>query len=169
MNRHQVEALTRTNSLQNCTACSSDRSLARPVRNAKLCGSVLAQSQTCSDGMALVRLEREQGNQSLCFSSRPFVLCGLPVRPLAPGQLIMSGGTATSSFRSTVPRVRCSLWPRLDCADFSRTLAVLQKSQTIWFRSASEIWARNRPSAAAVSTPPPAGRRIATVTDCCAR
>src|SRR5437867_9760662 len=36
----------------------------------------------------LVRLKREGGPQSLCFSSRPFVLCGLPVRPLPAGQLI---------------------------------------------------------------------------------
>ena len=29
-------------------------------------------------GIELVRIRREQQNQDLCFSSRPFVLCGLP-------------------------------------------------------------------------------------------
>ena len=38
--------------------------------------------------MALVRSNRDGGNQNLCFSSRPFVLCGLPLRPLPPGQLL---------------------------------------------------------------------------------
>jgi hypothetical protein len=30
-------------------------------------------------GIELLRQQREQGTQTLCFSSRPFVLCGLPV------------------------------------------------------------------------------------------
>ena len=38
------------------------------------------------EGIELVRMNREQGNQTLCFSSRPFVLCGLPVRKLPSGQ-----------------------------------------------------------------------------------
>ena len=33
-----------------------------------------------AEGSGLVRLKREEGKQSLGFSSRPFVLCGLPVR-----------------------------------------------------------------------------------------
>jgi hypothetical protein len=40
------------------------------------------------EGIELIRLKREQRNQSLCFSSRPFVLCGLPVRRLPPDQLL---------------------------------------------------------------------------------
>ena len=36
----------------------------------------------------LIREKREQGNQNLCFASRPFVLCGLPVRALPAGELI---------------------------------------------------------------------------------
>ena len=39
-------------------------------------------------GIELVRMNREQWNQALCFCSRPFVLCGLPVRRLPPGQLV---------------------------------------------------------------------------------
>jgi hypothetical protein len=40
------------------------------------------------DGIELVRLKREQGDQNLCFSSRPFVLCGLPIRRLPVDQLL---------------------------------------------------------------------------------
>src|SRR5262249_34745646 len=40
------------------------------------------------EGIELVRLKREQRNQNLCFSSRPFVLCGLPVRRLPADQLL---------------------------------------------------------------------------------
>jgi hypothetical protein len=40
------------------------------------------------NGIELVRIKREQANQTLCFSSRPFVLCGLPVRRLPEGQLL---------------------------------------------------------------------------------
>ena len=53
-----------------------------------------------ADGMALVRLQREKGDQNLCFSSRPFVLCGLPVRPLPPGQLIYERRNGHLVFRS---------------------------------------------------------------------
>ena len=40
------------------------------------------------DGIELIRIKREQAKQTLCFSSRPFVLCGLPVRRLPKGQLL---------------------------------------------------------------------------------
>jgi hypothetical protein len=33
-----------------------------------------------AEGSCLVRLRREEGKQNVGFSSRPFVLCGLPVR-----------------------------------------------------------------------------------------
>ena len=39
-------------------------------------------------GTEVVRIKREQRNQDLCFSSRPFVLCGLPVRRLPRDQLL---------------------------------------------------------------------------------
>ncbi|MGH9633018.1 MAG: replication protein RepA [Bryobacteraceae bacterium] len=39
-------------------------------------------------GIELVRIKRDQRMQDLCFSSRPFVLCGLPVRRLPKDQLL---------------------------------------------------------------------------------
>src|SRR5262245_44425482 len=44
------------------------------------------------DGISLVRKNRESGTQRLAFSSRPFVLCGLPVRRPPAGQLLYERG-----------------------------------------------------------------------------
>jgi hypothetical protein len=41
-----------------------------------------------AEAVEIVRLKREQGAQNLAFSSRPFVLCGLPVRRLPAHQLV---------------------------------------------------------------------------------
>jgi len=41
-----------------------------------------------AEGIHLVRQRREQGNQLLGFNSRPFVLCGLPLRRPPTGQLL---------------------------------------------------------------------------------
>jgi hypothetical protein len=40
-----------------------------------------------AEGIALVRSKRESGQQTLGFTSRPFVLCGLPLRRPPMGQL----------------------------------------------------------------------------------
>jgi hypothetical protein len=40
------------------------------------------------EGIELIRLKREGRTQNLCFSSRPFVLCGLAVRRLPADQLL---------------------------------------------------------------------------------
>jgi hypothetical protein len=40
------------------------------------------------EGIELIRLKRDQRNQNLCFSSRPFVLCRLAVRRLPADQLL---------------------------------------------------------------------------------
>jgi hypothetical protein len=40
------------------------------------------------DAMACVRLKRQEAVQSLGFASRPFVLCGLPIKRPAAGQLL---------------------------------------------------------------------------------
>jgi hypothetical protein len=46
-----------------------------------------------TDGISLVRQNREAGTQVLAFSSRPFVLCGLPERRPPQDSSCMSGGT----------------------------------------------------------------------------
>jgi hypothetical protein len=40
------------------------------------------------ESIACVRLNRENARQNLGFSSRPFVLCGLPVKRPTPGCLL---------------------------------------------------------------------------------
>lgn len=91
-------------------------------------------------GIELVRVKREQANQTLCFSSRPFVLCGLPVRRLPEGQLLYERRNGQFILQITghpdygVPFGQDRIVPI-----FLATLAVQQKSQVIRFRSASEM------------------------------
>jgi hypothetical protein len=91
-------------------------------------------------GIELVRMNREQTSQTLCFSSRPFVLCGLPVRRLPPNQLLYERRNGRFVLQLTghpdygVPFGQDRIVPI-----FLATLAVQQKSQVIRFRSASEM------------------------------
>ena len=41
-----------------------------------------------AEGSCMVRLKREEGKQNVGFSSRPFVLCGLPVRKPPAGEML---------------------------------------------------------------------------------
>ena len=92
------------------------------------------------DGIELVRIRREQRNQTLCFSSRPFVLCGLPVRKLRVGQLVYERCNGQFVLQVTghpefgVPFGQDRIVPI-----FLATLAVRQKSQTIRFKTAAEM------------------------------
>ena len=91
-------------------------------------------------GIELVRLNREQASQTLCFSSRPFILCGLPVRRLPENQLLYERRNGRFVLQLTghpeygVPFGQDRIVPI-----FLATLAVQQKSQVIRFRSASEM------------------------------
>lgn len=92
------------------------------------------------EGIELVRIKREQGNQTLCFSSRPFVLCGLPARKLPEGELLYERRNGQFVLQVTghpnygVPFGQDRIVPI-----FLATLAVRQKSQTIRFRTAAEM------------------------------
>ena len=91
-------------------------------------------------GIELVRIKREQRTQDLCFSSRPFVLCGLPVRRLPNDRLLYERRNGRFVLQITghpefgVPFGQDRLVPI-----FLATLAVQQKSQTIRFRTAAEM------------------------------
>ena len=88
----------------------------------------------------LVRENRDQASQTLCFSSRPFVLCGLPVRRLPKDRLLYKRRNGRFVLHVTghpefgVPFGQDRLVPI-----FLATLAVQQKSQTIRFRTAAEM------------------------------
>ena len=91
-------------------------------------------------GIELVRIRREQQSQDLCFNSRPFVLCGLPVRRLPKDQLLYERRNGHFVLQVTghpdfgVPFGQDRLVPI-----FLATMAVQQKSRTVRFRSASEM------------------------------
>jgi hypothetical protein len=101
---------------------------------------VSKQKRNQVEGIHLVRLKREQGQQSLCFHSRPFVLCGLPVRQLPEGQLLYERRNGRFVLQITghpdygVPFGQDRIVPI-----FLATLAVRQRSQIIRFRSAAEM------------------------------
>ena len=92
------------------------------------------------EGIELIRLKREQAKQSLCFTSRPFVLCGLPVRRLPPGELLYERRNGQFVLQITghpdygVPFGQDRIVPI-----FLATLAVRQRSQTIRFKTAAEM------------------------------
>ncbi|MBL0159783.1 MAG: replication initiator protein A [Bryobacterales bacterium] len=80
------------------------------------------------------------GSQSLGFSSRPFVLCGLPIRRPPVGQLLYERRNGHFTLQVTghpdfgLPFGQDRLVPI-----FLATLAVRQQSQVIRFRSAAEM------------------------------
>jgi hypothetical protein len=85
-------------------------------------------------------MKRAQGVQTLAFSSRPFVLCGLPVRRLPKHQLLYERRNGQFVLQVIghpdfgVPFGQDRLVPI-----FLATLAIQQKSQLIRFRTAAEM------------------------------
>ena len=93
-----------------------------------------------AEGISLVRQKRESGTQRLAFSSRPFVLCGLPVRRPPADQLVYQRRNGQFILQLTghpdfgLPFGQDRLVPI-----FLATMAVQQKSQVVRFRSGAEM------------------------------
>jgi hypothetical protein len=93
-----------------------------------------------ADVVQLVRLNREGATQNLGFASRPFVLCGLPIKRPAKGVLMHERRNGQFLLQVTghphygVPWGQDRLVPI-----FLATLAMRQQKQTITFRSAAEM------------------------------
>lgn len=93
-----------------------------------------------AEGISLVRNNRQEGSQVLAFSSRPFVMCGLPVRQPPKGQLLFERRNGCFLLQITghpeygLPYGQDRLVPI-----YLATLAVRQKSQTVRFRSGAEM------------------------------
>src|SRR5258708_6959040 len=93
-----------------------------------------------AEASSLVRMKREERNQTLAFSSRPFVLCGLPVRRPPTGELLFERRNGSFLLQITghpefgLPFGQDRLVPI-----YLATLAVQQKSQTVRFRSGAEM------------------------------
>jgi len=93
-----------------------------------------------AESITLIREKRENRSQSLCFASRPFVLCGLPVRRLPPGQLLYERRNGRFTLQLTghpefgVPFGQDRIVPI-----FLATMAVRQKSPVLRFKSAAQM------------------------------
>ena len=93
-----------------------------------------------AEAIQFVRLKRETLNQNLGFASRPFVLCGLPIKRPAKGVLLHERRNGQFLLQVTghpmygVPWGQDRLVPI-----FLATLAMRQQKQTITFRSAAEM------------------------------
>ena len=90
--------------------------------------------------MQLVRLHREDGTQNLGFASRPFVLCGLPIKRPPKGALLHERRNGQFLLQVTGHPIYGVPWgqDRL-VPSFVATLAMRQQKQTITFRSAAEM------------------------------
>lgn len=93
-----------------------------------------------AEAIACVRLKRQEANQSLGFASRPFVLCGLPVKRPGPGQLLHERRNGYFHLQVTghpsygLPWGQDRLVPI-----FLATLAIRQQTRIVQFRSAAEM------------------------------
>jgi hypothetical protein len=93
-----------------------------------------------AEAIQLVRLNREGANPNLGFASRPFVLCGLPIKRPAKGSFMHERRNGQFVLQVIghpnygVPWGQDRLVPI-----FLATLAMRQQKQTITFRSAAEM------------------------------
>jgi hypothetical protein len=93
-----------------------------------------------AEGSGIVRLKREEGKQNLGFSSRPFVLCGLPVKKLPKNELLYERRNGNFVLQITGhPDYRLPFGQDRIVPIYLATLAVRQQNQTIRFRTAAEM------------------------------
>lgn len=93
-----------------------------------------------AEGIALVRANREEGRQPLAFASRPFILCGLPIRRPPSEQLLFERRNGNFLLQITGhPQFGLPFGQDRLVLIFLATLAVRQKIQTVRFRSAAEM------------------------------
>jgi hypothetical protein len=93
-----------------------------------------------AETVEMVRLKRESFKQNLGFSSRPFVLCGLPVKRPANGVLLHERRNGHFQLQVTGHPAHGLPWGQDRLVPiFLATLAIRQQKQTITFRSAAEM------------------------------
>jgi hypothetical protein len=93
-----------------------------------------------AEGSGVVRLKRENGKQNVGFSSRPFVLCRLPVRKPAKNQMLHERRNGNFVLQITGhPNYGLPFGQDRVVPIYLATLAVRQQSQTIRFRTAAEV------------------------------
>ena len=102
--------------------CSENRGLARAgdvLRETH--GEFLVSKQKLkkAEGICLVREKREAAAQTLGFTARPFVLCGLPIRRPPEGQLLFerrNGALHSSDYGSS--GIWIAVWSGSTHSDF---------------------------------------------------
>ena len=93
-----------------------------------------------AEKITLIRENRDNRDQNICFVSRPFVLCGLPVRRLPRGQLLYERRNGRFTLQMTghpdfgVPFGQDRIVPI-----FLATMAVRQQSPVLRFKSAAQM------------------------------
>jgi hypothetical protein len=93
-----------------------------------------------AEAIELVRLKRESVNQNLGFASRPFVLCGLPIKRPAKGVLVHERRNGQFVLQVTGHPTYGAPWGQDRLVPiFLATLAMRQQKRTITFRSAAEM------------------------------
>jgi hypothetical protein len=93
-----------------------------------------------AEGSCVVRMKREEGKQNVGFSSRPFVLCGLPVRKPPANELLYERRNGNFLLQITGhPTYGLPFGQDRIVPIYLATLAVRQQSQTIRFRTAAEM------------------------------
>jgi hypothetical protein len=85
-------------------------------------------------------MKRQEANQNLGFSSRPFVLCGLPVKRPAAGQFLHERRNGQFLLQVTGHPAYGLPWGQDRLVPiFLATLAIKQQSRVIRFRSAAQM------------------------------
>jgi hypothetical protein len=93
-----------------------------------------------AEAIACVRLKRQDANQNLGFASRPFVLCGLPVKKPLVGQLLHERRNGQFLLQVTGHPAYGLPWGQDRLVPiFLATLAIKQQSRVIRFRSAAQM------------------------------
>jgi hypothetical protein len=93
-----------------------------------------------AEGSCMVRLKREEGKQNMGFTSRPFVLCGLPVRKPPAGEMLYERRNGDFVLQITGhPNYGLPFGQDRIVPIYLATLAMRQQSQTIRFRTAAEM------------------------------
>ena len=93
-----------------------------------------------AESVQLVRMNRESATPNLGFASRPFVLCGLPIKRPLRGVLLHERRNGQFLLQVTGHPTYGLPWGQDRLVPiFLATLAVRQQKQTITFRSAAEM------------------------------
>jgi len=131
-------------------ACAPPGPLPKRVRALQHVGSILPQSHgglsvskqmiRKTAAIELVLEKRDSGNQTLGFASRPFVLCGLPIKRPRNGVLLHERRNGQFLLQVTGHPTYGLPWGQDRLVPiFLATLAIRQQQRTITFRSALEM------------------------------